>query len=83
MAIWAAKSQCGDIERLLPVNQLPALFKTKRECHQWIRKEYGYISERKDLQGAPHYWRMPKPVMVLVFEITHLKPLRKEPTHEK
>lgn len=77
--IWAAKwQQKGGRENLLHENCLPVIFRTKRECQSWIKERYGYIAKRKDLRTAPHHWRMPKAVRVLVFEITNLKPLKRE-----
>ena len=40
--------------------------KTRREAREWIKKHYGYISERPDLQIEPHGWKMPVPVKVRV-----------------
>ena len=75
--IWAAKwQQHGTREHLLHDKGLPMIFKTKREAMAYIKEKYGYIAKRADLRAAPHYWRMPKPVKVLVFEITHLKALK-------
>ena len=54
-------------------NGLPKLFKTKRAAREWISTNYGYIATRKDLRAAPHYWRMPKVIEVLVFECTNLR----------
>lgn len=76
--LWAIKWTQKCHEHLIYRERLPVLFKTKREASLWIRKEYGYIAKRKDLRTAPHYWRMPQPVETLVFEITHLKALRKK-----
>lgn len=78
--IWAAQWNSLDRKHLLREKCLPVLFKTKRECSEWIKKNYGYIATRKDLRAAPHHWRVPKPVRVLVFEITHLQQLKKANT---
>lgn len=45
--------------------QVVQLFRTRRECRDWIRYEYGYLA-RSDLRKEPHCWRVPKPVRVTV-----------------
>lgn len=45
---------------------MPLLFATRREASDYARDRFGYIATRKDLREAPHYWRMPKPVRVMV-----------------
>ena len=49
----------------------PLLFRTRREARDYIKKRYGYIGERKDLQREPHGWRMPQavPVEVIVRKV--------------
>ena len=44
----------------------PQLFRTRRECRAWIEEHHGYIRNRPDLKAAPHYWRMPRAVMVSI-----------------
>jgi hypothetical protein len=41
-------------------------FATRRECLEYIKRDYGYIATRKDLRREPHCWRVPKPVRVTV-----------------
>lgn len=48
---------------------LPALFRTRRECREFIQKHYGYIKEREDLRREPHGWRLPKAIKVQVMEL--------------
>jgi len=43
---------------------LPALFRTRRECRDYIKEKYGYIKNREDLREEPHGWRLPRPVKV-------------------
>jgi len=43
-----------------------ALFRTRRAARDYIRRHYGYIAQRADLQAQPHGWRMPRPVRVRV-----------------
>lgn len=42
------------------------LFRTRAECRQFIKNDYGYIADRPDLKAEPHGWTMPKPVKVRV-----------------
>ena len=48
---------------------LPVLFRTRRECREFIQKHYGYIKEREDLRREPHGWRLPKAIKVQVLEL--------------
>jgi hypothetical protein len=50
-------------------NGIPPLFVTKKECNEWIKERFGYIATRSDLRKAPHGWRMPIPVEVVVQEL--------------
>lgn len=78
MIWWAAKwSQTNELsghrEHLVTVDwrreiAWPLLFRTRRECREWIEKEYGYIKHRKDLRTEPHCWRLPKAVKVEIRE---------------
>ena len=45
---------------------VPALFRTRREARKFAEQRYGYIRRRPDLRSAPHYWRMPIAVRVVV-----------------
>lgn len=44
----------------------PHLFRTRAEARAFIQERYGYIKHRPDLRRAPHNWRLPRPVRVLV-----------------
>lgn len=44
----------------------PLLFHTRELARAWINEHYGYIRTRPDLRSAPHFWRMPSAVRVLV-----------------
>ena len=43
-----------------------AVFKTRQDAREFIRKRYGYIRERPDLRREPHGWKTPVPVRVTV-----------------
>lgn len=47
----------------------PRLFRTRRECREYIERKFGYIRDRKDLRREPCCWRVPKPVRVEVREV--------------
>lgn len=71
--LWAAKwrsqnRQDGRTEHLINVDTIPALFRTRRACREFIDRGYGYIRERPDLRAEPHGWRLPTPVRVVVVE---------------
>ena len=57
------------------------LFSTREAARAYIRKRYGYITTRKDLQKPPHCWKMPQAVRVKVvlmeIEEEVEKPIRK------
>ena len=42
------------------------LYRTRRECRDFINERFGYIRTRPDLKAAPHGWRMPRAVRVEV-----------------
>ena len=42
------------------------LFRTRRECRDFIDKVYGYQRSRPDLRAEPHGWRLPRAVRVKV-----------------
>jgi hypothetical protein len=65
MPMWRANPPSGaDYHLIGPIEK--TLFRTRRECRQWIQIEYGYIARRKDLRVAPCWWRMPIPVRVRI-----------------
>jgi hypothetical protein len=72
MNIWAAQwrsnNRLDGISRHIinDRNCLPALFRTRRECRDFIETNYGYIADRPDLREEPHGWQMPKPIKVKV-----------------
>ncbi len=72
--LWAAQWHTrnkldGDTKHFLYENLLPALFRTRRECREFINLKYGYIRDRPDLQQEPHGWRVPKAVKVKLIEV--------------
>jgi len=54
----------GVTKHLLYDNCLPALFRTRRECREYIKDKYGYIGDREDLRTEPHGWRLPRAIKV-------------------
>lgn len=65
-ALWYSKNKLDGItSHIVFKNLMPALFLTKKEAKEFIKKEYGYIAKRKDLRGEPFGWRMPKPVRIM------------------
>ena len=63
---WAVKWICLDDSWIMWRKRLPLLFTTRKEARAWIEENYGFIRTRKDLRDAPHYWRMPRAVLVTV-----------------
>jgi hypothetical protein len=51
---------------LVNMDTLPKMFATRKDARRFASEQFGYIRERKDLRGAPHFWRMPRPVKVEV-----------------
>lgn len=68
-AQWYSKKSDGVDRHIIYENGIPALFITKLEAQEWIKERFGYIATRKDLRKAPHGWRMPIPVKVVVQEL--------------
>ena len=69
--LWAAEWHSnnlldGDSRHIINDNFLPALFRKRRECREFIKEHYGYIAGRPDLQAEPHGWMMPQAVKVKV-----------------
>jgi len=67
--LWAAEwhSNClldGESRHIINENCLPALFRKRRECREFIKCKYGYIAKRPDLRDEPHGWLMPQAVKV-------------------
>jgi len=59
----------GVTKHILYDNCLPVLFRTRRECREYIKEKYGYIKDRKDLREEPHGWRLPRAIKVVVSEV--------------
>ena len=78
MNIWAAQWRSnsrldGVIKYIIYGDDCkPILFRTRRECREFIASRYGFISVRTDLQEEPHGWQMPIPVKVKV-EVVEVK----------
>ena len=72
MALWGVRWRSGKEtfegvdEHLMFERLIPVIFRTRKKARTWIEKHYGYIKERKDLRGRPHFWRMPIAVKVEV-----------------
>ena len=56
----------GVTKHILYANCLPVLFRTRRECREYINERYGYIKDREDLRSEPYGWRLPRPVKVIL-----------------
>lgn len=56
----------GDTERLMYSNYRDGwlIFRTKRECKEYIDEHWSYMKTRRDLRVYPHGWRLPKPVKI-------------------
>ncbi len=65
---WYSRNKLDGITKHILYNEhcLPALFRTRRECREYIKEKYGYIKDREDLREEPHGWRLPKTVKVEV-----------------
>ncbi len=71
MNLWAAEWHSqnmpdGERRYIIYEGYLPALFRTRRECRQFIQTRYGYIAVRPDLREEPFGWRMPGAIKVKV-----------------
>jgi len=71
-AEWHSKSHLdGEVRHIMFESGFPKLFRTRRECRDWIKLTHGYIKERQDLRDEPHGWRMPVAIRV---ELTKVHP---------
>ncbi len=69
-AQWYSKNKLDGVSQyIIFQNGLPVLFRTRRECRDYIKLNYGYIADREDLRDEPHGWRLPRPVKVVVGEL--------------
>jgi len=68
-AQWYSSNAQGVDMHIIRENGIPPLFVTKKECNEWIKERFGYIATRSDLRKAPHGWRMPTPIKVVVQEL--------------
>ncbi len=67
---WHSKNDLdGERRHILYHNCLPVLFRTRREIRAYIKKEYGYIAHRPDLQMEPHGWKTPQAIRVRVLKV--------------
>ena len=54
-AEWHSKNLLdGEQRHIINEECLPKLFRTRRECREFINKKYGYIKHRQDLRKEPH-----------------------------
>lgn len=66
-AQWHSESKLdGERRHIIYDNFQPALFRTRQECRWFIKRKYGYIANRPDLQAEPHGWRVPQAVKVKI-----------------
>ena len=72
--LWAAEwhSNClldGERRYIINENCLPALFRTRKKCREFIESSYGYIANRPDLRAEPHGWTMPQAIKVEILSL--------------
>lgn len=68
-AQWYSKNRLdGETRHIIYDDCLPALFRTRHECREYIKEKYGYIKSRQDLHQEPHGWRVPRPIIIQVIE---------------
>ncbi len=67
-AEWHSKNSLDGEKRFIinDTDCLPALFRTRQQCRDFIQATHGYIADRPDLQAEPHGWRIPQAVKVEV-----------------
>jgi hypothetical protein len=63
---WGALWSDRNSTHLLCRDCMPVLFHTRTQARVWIKDQYGYILGRKDLLTAPHWWRLPKAIRVVI-----------------
>lgn len=63
---WVDRSPEDYTKHFIYHDCLPCLFRRRKDAREYAKKEYGYIKHRLDLRRAPHFWRMPRPVKVMV-----------------
>ena len=68
----------GVTKHILYDNCLPTLFRTRRQCREYIKERCDYIKDRKDLREEPHGWRLPKAV-----KVEKVKPVEKKAVPKK
>ena len=62
---WYSRNKLDGIKtHILYKDLLPALFRTRRECREYIKTNFGYIKYRRDLREEPHGWRLPRAIKV-------------------
>ena len=62
---WYSHNRLDGVRKhVLYDNYLPALFRTRRECREYIKEKYGYIKDREDLRAEPHGWRLPQAIRI-------------------
>ena len=71
MTLWAAEWYSknkldGERRHIIYANGVPALFRSRRACRNFINDQYGEIRDRSDLREEPHGWGIPKAIKVIV-----------------
>ena len=65
--LWRSDNRLdGKCEHLVIRHGPYDLFQTRKDCRDFIEKEYGWIRARDDLRREPHGWKMPKAVRVFI-----------------
>ena len=72
-AEWHSRNRLDGVRKhIIYRDCLPALFRKRRECREFIKEEYGYIANRPDLRAEPHGWRTPQAIKVYIMaEVKH------------
>ena len=66
---WRSQNRLDGARRHLTWESDVRLFRTRRECRDFIKQEFGYIRTRPDLRTEPHGWRLPLAVRVGVWRL--------------
>jgi len=67
---WHSNNKLDGVRRVLMWDcGEPLMFRTRRECREYIEQRWGYIKTRKDLRAEPHGWRLPKPVKTKIVKV--------------
>lgn len=74
-AKWRSKNKLDGVDEhlcLFKHRELIGVFYTRADCRKFIKENYGYIANRRDLKQEPFGWRVPTAVRVKV-SVTELR----------